>query len=68
MPRTRGISLGNVEEAGLEGGERAEEGGGARCVAMARMGLAEGRDVSAEGSSKVSTEEVPPVGVSGKED
>ena len=62
------MSPGNVEDAGLEGGEQAEEEGGARCVAMARMGLAEGRDVSAEGSSKVRADDGPPVGVSGKED
>ena len=62
------MSPGNVEEAGLEGGERAEEEGVARWVAIARIGLAEGRDVSAEGSSKVRADEGPPVGVSGKED
>ena len=68
MPRTRRISPGNVDEAGLEGGEQAKEGGGARCVAMARIGLLGGRDVAVEGSSKVSADEGPPVGVSGKED
>ena len=68
VPRTRWMSPGSVGEARVEEGERAKEEGGARCVAIARIGLAGGREVSTEGSSKVSADEGPPVGVSGKED
>ena len=68
VPRTRRISPGNAEEAEVEGGERAKVGGGARCVAIARIGVPGGRDVSVGGSSKGSAEEGPPVDVSGRED
>ena len=59
---------GNVEEAGLEGGEWAEEEGGARWVAIARMGLSGGLVGSAEDASKVRGDNGAPGVVSGKED
>ena len=68
LPRMQQMSPGNSAEAGLEGGGQAKEEGGTCCVAIARMGLLGGRDVSAEGSSKVSAEDGSPVVALGKED
>ena len=68
LPRTQQISPGNGVEAELECGGQAKEEGGACHVAIARMGLLGGREVSAEGSSKVSAEDGSPVVALGKED